>query len=96
VRLLVPAETADWKLEFKPGWDKYFKDFDKSVQERILKKFEQMKTPLHGRGLHSSSYMIEEVGGYRIAYIENKSAQARRIHFVGTHKQYVRWYSGQG
>ncbi|MCX6778597.1 MAG: hypothetical protein NT157_07020 [Candidatus Micrarchaeota archaeon] len=86
---------AKWKLEFKPGWDEYFKDFDKSVQQRILKKFEQMKLLLKGRGLHSSKYMVEETGGYRIAYIEDKAAGAKRIHFVGNHKQYVRWYGGK-
>ncbi len=88
-------ELRKWALEFKPGWDEHFSSFDKSVQQRIMKKFEQMKNPLPGRGLHSSKYKIEEVGGYRIAYIEDESSMVKRIHFVGNHKQYVRWYLGK-
>ena len=84
---------AEWKLLFKPGWDEHFRHFDKAIQERILKKFEQLKSPIIGRGLHSSRYLIEEVGGYRIAYIEDSTSNTRKIHFVGNHKQYERWYS---
>lgn len=82
-----------WKLEFKPGWDEHFKHFDRSVQLKLLKKFEHMKSPLVGRGLHASRYKVEEVGSYRIAYIEDGRISVKRIHFVGDHKQYERWYS---
>jgi mRNA-degrading endonuclease RelE of RelBE toxin-antitoxin system len=85
-------ELKNWKLEFKPGWDSHFKDFDRQTQLRILKKFEQMKNPLQGRGLHSSRIKIEEVGNYRIGYIEDSASNTRRIYFVGDHKQYERWY----
>ena len=85
-------DLTEWKLEFKPGWDAHFKDFDKSVQQAVLKKLMQMKQPLRGRGLHSSRYQVEEVGGYRIAYIEDSQTKTKSIHFVGTHKQYERWY----
>ncbi|MEK6953814.1 MAG: hypothetical protein AABX01_02320 [Candidatus Micrarchaeota archaeon] len=88
-------ELKQWRLEFKLGWDVHFKDFDKSAQQRIMKKIEQIKSPLQGRGLHSSRFKVEEAGGYRIAYIEDELAQSRRIHFVGDHKQYERWYSGR-
>ncbi|MFH0818176.1 MAG: hypothetical protein V1909_06120 [Candidatus Micrarchaeota archaeon] len=84
-----------WRLEFKPGWDENFAKFDRSVQLKILKKFEQMKNPLLGRGLHSSSYKVEEVGSYRIVYEEDGTAMAKHVHFVGTHKQYERWYLGR-
>ncbi len=86
-------DLIKWKLEFKEGWDVHFKKFDKSIQTKIIKKFEQMKLPLQGRGLHSSRYRIEEVGGYRIAYIEDSALNIKRIHFVGDHKQYEQWYS---
>ncbi|HLC48042.1 MAG TPA: hypothetical protein VJI13_03115 [Candidatus Norongarragalinales archaeon] len=88
-------ELKQWRLEFKPGWDTHFKGFDKSTQQRIMNKFDQMKSPLQGRGLHGSRFKVEEVGGYRIAFIGDEPMQARKIHFVGSHKQYERWYSGR-
>lgn len=88
-------DLESYRLDFKPGWDCHFKDFDKNVQQRILKKFEQMKQPLAARGLHSSRYRVEEVGGYRIAFIQGDSERVKHIHFVGSHAQYEKWYSGK-
>lgn len=82
-----------FRLEFRPEWDKHFKKFDFSVQQRILKKFDQMKQPLVGRGLHGSHFLVEEVGQYRIAFIQKESTKF--IHFVGNHKQYEKWYKKQ-
>jgi len=81
-----------FRLEFKPGWDVHFAKFDNSVQQLILKKFEKMKQPLVGRGLHSTRYLVEEVGQYRIAYIEDSKRFVKMVHFVGNHKQYEKWY----
>lgn len=84
---------AKWKIEFKPGWDKHFQDFDKEVKERILKKIDKMEEPLPERGLVSSRYCVEEVGQCRIAYIKSEADRVKKIHFIGNHKQYERWYS---
>lgn len=81
-----------WKVKFEPGWDNYFKKFDKSVQQQILKKFEKMKNPLIARGLHSSRCQVEEVGQYRIAFIQEEETMTKYVHFVGNHKQYEKWY----
>jgi len=51
-----------------------------------------MKQPLLGRGLHSSHYHVEEVGGYRIAYKLDAERRVKKIEFVGDHKQYEEWY----
>lgn len=88
-------ELTPWRIEFKPGWDIYFKKFDKSVQEQIQKKFEKMKQPLLARGLHSSRYQVEEIGQYRIAFIQDEESKTKYIHFVGNHKQYEKWYKEQ-
>ena len=84
-----------WKLLFKKDWDKHFKKLDNSTQQRILKKFEQMKQPLQARGLKSSKIVVEEVGQYRIAFYQNEKKQQKEIHFVGNHKQYEKWYGEQ-
>ncbi|MEK6942057.1 MAG: hypothetical protein AABW85_04340 [archaeon] len=58
-----------------------------------MKKFEKMEQPLSaGGGLHSSNYQVEEAGQYRIAFIQDNQARAKSIHFVGTHKQYEKWF----
>ena len=88
-------ELMSWKLVFKKGWDKNFEKFDNSTQQRILKKFEQMKQPLQARGLKASKVVVEEAGQYRIAFYQNEEKHQKEIHFVGNHKQYERWYSEQ-
>lgn len=85
-------ELSRWKIEFAPGWDRQFKKFDNSIQNQILKKIEQMKQPLRARGLHSSKYQVEETGQYRIALKIDELNRVKKIHFVGTHKQYEKWY----
>ena len=84
-----------WTLDFKPGWNKHFEKFDNAVKIRILKKLEKMKHDLQGRGLQHSSFQVEEVGQYRIGFIENAMAQTKAIHFIGNHKQYEKWYLEQ-
>ena len=88
-------DLISWTLEFKPGWDIHFQDFDKSIQIMILNKFEKMKQPLFARGLKSSRYLIEEVGQYRIAFIQDDATKIKFIYFVGNHKQYENWYTRQ-
>ncbi|MFH1234873.1 MAG: hypothetical protein V1493_04655 [Candidatus Diapherotrites archaeon] len=88
-------DLAPWKLEFKPDWGKHFKKFDSSEQKKILKKFGQMEQPLSARGLRSSRYQVEEVGQYRIAFIQDEESRTKKIHFVGNHKQYEKWYKGK-
>lgn len=79
-------------LDFRKGWDRRFKKFDKATQQKILKKLDQMKQPLSSRGLHSSRYQVEEVGQYRIAFIQDEKTRTKNIHFIGDHKQYEKWY----
>lgn len=87
-------ELKQWKLEFAEGWDVNFKKFNDETKRRILKKFEHMKQPLQGRGLHSSRHQVEEVGQNRIAFIQEEETGTKYIRFVGNHKQYKKWYSG--
>jgi len=86
-------DLEEYSLDFKPGWDEHFKGFDKESRKRIVAKLKQMKQPLQGRGLHSSRYLVKEVGGYRIAYICDEANKTKHIHFVGNHKQYEKWCS---
>lgn len=71
-------DLAPWKLKFMPGWDSHFRKLDKSAQDTILKKLEQLKQPLLSRGLHSSRYKIEEAGQYRIAIKQDEASRANK------------------
>lgn len=83
-----------YELLYAGGWDCHFKDFDKAVKLRVLKKLAQLKTKEKSRHLeHGKPYFIEEVGGYRIAFQTNKAAGTKTIYFIGDHDQYKRWYS---
>ena len=88
-------DLSSWKLAFKEGWDKHFKKFDSETQKRILKRMEHMKQPLQARGLNASRAVVEEIGQYRIAFYQNEEKHEKEIHFVGTHKQYEKWYKDQ-
>jgi hypothetical protein len=88
-------DLTPWKIKYKNGWDIYFCKFDPPIQKRILKKIEHMKQPLFARGLHSSALQVEEVGQYRIAFYPDEETKTKEIHFVGTHKQYEKWYKDQ-
>lgn len=88
-------ELKSWELVFKKGWNRHFDKFDNSTQQRILKKFEQMKQPLQARGLQASRAVVEEAGQYRIAFFQNEETSQKEIHFVGNHKQYEKWYKEQ-
>ncbi|MBI5036062.1 hypothetical protein HZC09_01840 [Candidatus Micrarchaeota archaeon] len=85
-------DLTPWNVEFKPGWDKHFSNFDKHVRGMIIKKLDQMEQPIVGRGLRSSVYRVEEVGQYRIAFEQDEKSRTKFVHFVGNHKQYARWY----
>ena len=78
------------RIKFKDRWDKYYSKYNIDTKEKILKKLEQMKQPLMARGLKKNKFLIEEVGQYRIAFYQEENV--KEIHFVGTHKQYEKWY----
>ncbi|MFH0714861.1 MAG: hypothetical protein V1847_03725 [Candidatus Diapherotrites archaeon] len=86
-------KLAPWKVFLNPGWEIHFKHFDVSVQAIISKKLEQLQNPLRSRGLQHSRYLVEEVGQYRIAFIQDEKERIRTVYFVGNHKQYEKWFS---
>lgn len=87
---------AAYRVEYEPGWDKYFEGLDASVQERIFKKILQLQAGIQGRHLkHGSPYSVEEVGGYRIGYKSDDLTKIRRVYFAGSHKNYEKWFKSQ-
>lgn len=81
-----------YRVFFEDGWDGRFGRLDKSVQIRVWKKVLRIKAGLPARHLGQGvDYFVEEVGQYRIAYKSNEQTKERRFHFVGTHKEYMKW-----
>ncbi|MEW6329799.1 MAG: hypothetical protein AB1468_06850 [Candidatus Micrarchaeota archaeon] len=87
---------AGYSVDFAAGWDEHFKDFDKAVQLRIMKKIFQLQQPLGSRHLkHGLPYFVEEIAGYRIIFKIFEDRKLKRIEFVGNHKQYEKWCLGK-
>jgi mRNA-degrading endonuclease RelE of RelBE toxin-antitoxin system len=80
-----------YEIKYAEGWDEHFSHFDKATKERILKKISKLKEKTSARHLGGGApYFVEETGQYRICFKEEGTM--RRIAFVGTHKQYEKWY----
>jgi len=83
-----------YNIILKDGWDVNFRSFDKPIQDRIMKKILQLRHSNTARHLqHGFQFFVHEVGSYRIAFENYEREKTRRIIFVGTHKQYEKWYS---
>ena len=83
-----------YQLELEPGWDRFMKKFDSTIQERIWKKVWKLALEGKSRHLkHGLDYFVSEVGGYRIVFDEIDDRKVKKIYFVGTHKQYENWIS---
>ena len=82
------------QLAYADGWDKCFGKFDEPTRERIHKKIRQLQVLEHARHLkHGLPIFVVETGQYRVCF--GQEDHVRTILFVGTHKQYVRWYKRQ-
>lgn len=76
------------------GADEALRRLDRGVQIRIYKKLYQLARPeLVSRHLkHGKPHFVEEIGGYRIAYLQDDKKMERHVVFIGTHKEYEGWY----
>lgn len=84
---------AMYALEYRTWWDLYFKKFDKSTQEKIIKKIEKQKEKMKTRHLRQGiEFCVAECSQYRIALKIDEKNKIKTIYFVGNHKQYEKWY----
>ena len=83
------------RLQRSRGTDDTLQRLDRSVQIKIYKKLSRLARPeLVSRHLqHGKPHFVEEAGGWRIAYIQDEKKMERRVVFIGTHKDYEKWYS---
>ncbi|PIU21262.1 MAG: hypothetical protein COT15_03245 [Candidatus Diapherotrites archaeon CG08_land_8_20_14_0_20_34_12] len=81
----------DYSIEYISDWNINFIKFDKSVQEKILKKIAQLKLEISARHLYYINCYVVEAGQYRIVFKTDERVLIRKIVFVGNHKQYEKW-----
>ncbi len=71
--------------------EEQFNSIDKGQKEKLGKKIAQLQELVKVRHLrHGLPFSVVEVGQYRICFEESENI--RKIRFVGTHKQYEKWY----
>ncbi len=81
-----------YRAEFDQDWPRYFGALDNSIKERIAKKIEKILEYPIKRHLKKISFFVDEVGQYRIVYRVFDETKQLRFYFVGTHKEYEKWY----
>ncbi len=81
-----------YKAEFDQDWPRYFDVLDNSIKERIAKKIGKILEYPIKRHLKNISFFVDEVGQYRIIYRVFDETKQVRFYFVGTHKEYEKWY----
>jgi len=67
---------------------------DKSLREHYFKKLQKLKREdIKFRHLkHGLPYFVDETGGNRIVFEEDKPNNTRSVLFIGNHDEYQKWY----
>lgn len=81
-----------YKAKFEKEWFRYFQAPDEGIKERVAKKIDKILVYPNKRHLKKSSFFVDEVSQYRIIYMIFEENQMIVFYFVGTHKEYERWY----
>ena len=81
-----------FELAFADGWDRHYSRMDSAEQKKAWKKILQLKELPKARHLRQGvPIFVAESGQNRICFREK--GILREILFVGSHKQYQKWYS---
>jgi mRNA-degrading endonuclease RelE of RelBE toxin-antitoxin system len=81
-----------YEAEFDQDWPGYFQPLANDIKERIAKKIRKVLEYPQRRHLKEASFFVDEVGQYRIVYRVFEENKRVRFYFVGSHKEYEKWY----
>jgi len=82
-----------YKAAYDEDWAKYFNNLDNIVKERIAKKIQKILDFPRKRHLsQKAKFFVDEVGQFRILYRVFDEINEVRFYFVGSHKEYEKWY----
>ena len=84
--------TNTYEAEYDQEWPEYFQNLDNAIKERTAKKIRKILRYPTKRHLKKSTFFVDEIGQYRIVYMVFENEEKIRFYFVGTHKEYERWY----
>ena len=82
-----------YEAEYDQEWPEYFYKLDNDIKIRVAKKIGKILNYPNKRHLKKSSFFVDEIGQYRIVYMIFEERRKVRLFFVGTHKEYERWYT---
>ena len=83
---------STYEAEYDQDWPEYFQRLSNDIRIRVAKKIGRIINHPDKRHLKKSSFFVDEVGQYRITYMVFENAGRVRFYFVGTHKEYEKWY----
>ena len=81
-----------YEANYDQDWPKYFNALDNSIKIWIAKKIGKILNHPDKRHLKKSLSFVDEVGQYSITYMIFEETGKVRFYFVGTHKEYEKWY----
>jgi hypothetical protein len=66
------------------------------MKERVVKKIKKLLEEGHSRHLgHGLDFFTVNFGGYRMTFKKSEKEKMLRFYFVGTHKEYEKFYGGR-
>lgn len=81
-----------YEAEYDQDWVEFFDKLSNGLKIRVAKKIGKIIKYPNKRHLKKSSFFVDEVGQYRITYMVFDKIKKVRFYFVGTHKEYEKWY----
>lgn len=81
-----------YKAEFDEEWLRYFQRLDNEMKKRTARKIGKILAHPQKRHLRKVDFFVSEIGQYRIIYRIFEANNRVRFYFVGTHKEYEKWY----
>ncbi|MDO8537500.1 MAG: type II toxin-antitoxin system RelE/ParE family toxin [archaeon] len=82
-----------YNASYDEKWPEYFDKLEPNFKERVSKKIKKiLEFPQKRHLKKNAKYFVDEVGQYRIIYMIFEQQKEVRFFFVGTHKEYEKWY----
>ncbi len=81
-----------YQIAYDDKWGYYFDQLDEETKERVVKKIKKILEFPEKRHLKHINFFVDEIGQNRITYAVYKEQNKVKFYFVGTHKEYEKWY----
>lgn len=89
---IIYLSIITYTVDYDEKWFEHFERLDHALKERVAKKIGKILEYPQKRHMHKISFFVAEMGQYRLAYRIFEENRKVRFYFVGTHKEYEKWY----